>query len=188
VLQLPFSPDLPLRTERLRLRPFQPGDFDALFAFHSLPDAVRYVPFEPRTRESMQVNLNRKLTSTLLEANGDLLEFAVTLGAEGPLIGDLLLILQSAENSTVEIGYIFDPAHSGHGYATEAVRALLGVAFDQLGAHRVIARIDARNRPSLAVCDRLGLRAEAHLVDNAWLKGEWTSEIDYAMLDREWQA
>ena len=60
------------------------------------------------------------------------------------------MVLQSELHATVEIGYIFDPAHSGHGYATEAARALLGLAFDQLGAHRVIARIDDRNSSSLA--------------------------------------
>jgi RimJ/RimL family protein N-acetyltransferase len=188
VLKLPFVPELPLRTERLRLRAFEPDDFDALLAFHSIPEAVRYVPFEARTPESMQVTLDRKVTSTMLRANGDLLELAVMLGDNGPLIGDLLVSLQSTDDSTVEIGYMFDPAHANRGYATEAVKRLLGLVFDELGVHRVMARIDDRNRRSLALCDRLGLRAEAHLIDNFWRKGEWTSEIHYAMLDREWQA
>jgi RimJ/RimL family protein N-acetyltransferase len=34
----------------------------------------------------------------------------------------------------------------------------------------------------------LGLRQEAHLVENEWVKGEWTDEIVYAMLRDEWLA
>jgi len=73
----------------------------------------------------------------------------------------------------VEVGYIFSPAYSRQGYATEAVRALLEVAFFELGARRVVARVDARNTASRALLERLGMRQEA-------------SEVDYAVLAREW--
>ena len=35
--------------------------------------------------------------------------------------------------------------------------------------------------------ERLGLRREAHLVKNEWVKGAWESEVVYALLAREWQ-
>jgi RimJ/RimL family protein N-acetyltransferase len=44
----------------------------------------------------------------------------------------------------------------------------------------------ARNGPSLALCERLGMRREAVLVENEWFKGEWTDEVDYALLERDW--
>lgn len=184
MLRLPFVPELPLRTERLQLRAFRPDDFEALLAFHSLPDSVRYVPFEPRSPGSMRAALERKITSTALRESGDLLEFAVTL--DQLVIGDVLLALRPVEHATLEVGYLFDPRHTGHGYATETVRRLLGLAFDDIGAHRVVARIDSRNQASIAVCERVDMRAEAHLVENEWFKGEWSSEVDYAMLEREW--
>jgi len=86
-----------------------------------------------------------------------------------------------------EIGWILNPAFSGMGYATEAARALLGLAFEELGLHRVVARIDADNGPSIRVAKRLGMRQEAHLVRNEWFKGAWTDEIDFAMLEEEWK-
>ena len=92
------------------------------------------------------------------------------------------------EHETLEVGYIFAPAAGGRGYATEAVRALVGLAFDSLGARRVIARVDDRNTASSALLTRLGFRLEAHLIENEWLKGELTSEFDYALLAREWRA
>jgi RimJ/RimL family protein N-acetyltransferase len=52
----------------------------------------------------------------------------------------------------------------------------------------VVARVDARNAPSRQLLERLGVRLEAHLVENEWFKGELTSEVDYAVLAREWLA
>ena len=60
------------------------------------------------------------------------------------------------------------------------------MAFDDLGLHRVTARICAPNVASVAVVTRLGLRAEAHLVESEWFKGAWVDELEFAILDREW--
>ena len=53
--------------------------------------------------------------------------------------------------------------------------------------HRVIRRTEARNVASARVLEKLGMRREAHLVENEWVNGEWQSELVYAMLDREWR-
>jgi RimJ/RimL family protein N-acetyltransferase len=158
-----------VRTSRLVLRQFRLDDLEPLLAFHGDADAVRYVPYPPRDRQ-----------------DGDLLELAVTRAAEQDVIGDVLLALRSAENETFEVGYIFSPAYGRQGYATETVTALLDLAFGELGARRVVARVDARNTASRLLLERIGLRQEAHLVENEWFKGELTSEVDYAVLHREW--
>ena len=103
------------------------------------------------------------------------------------MIGDFTLQYESAQHSTAELGYLLTPATQGRGYATEAGRALLGLAFDRLGFHLVIARLEARNAASAAVAERLGMRLEARFVENEWFKGEWQSELVYAILAREWE-
>jgi RimJ/RimL family protein N-acetyltransferase len=183
---LPAPLALPIRTARLVLRPFGVGDRDALYAIHSDPNAVRYVPYRPRTPEQVGEVLQRKVANTELRQEGDLLELAVIRADDKSLIGDLLLALRSVEHETCEIGYIFAPAVGGRGYATEAVRALVDLAFSAVGARRIVARVDARNRPSSALLERLGFRLEGHQVENEWFKGELTSELDYALLSREW--
>jgi RimJ/RimL family protein N-acetyltransferase len=47
---------------------------------------------------------------------------------------------------------------------------------------------DERNGTSAAVCRRLGMRLEATYVDGEWFKGEWTTLLVFAVLDREWAA
>jgi RimJ/RimL family protein N-acetyltransferase len=104
----------------------------------------------------------------------------------GSVIGDVVLMWRSREHATAEIGYVFHPDHRGQGFATEAVGALLDIAFGTYRLHRVTARIDARNLASLRLAERVGMRQEAHLLENEWFKGAWSDEIDFAMLQREW--
>jgi RimJ/RimL family protein N-acetyltransferase len=114
------------------------------------------------------------------------LSVAVERKRGGPVIGDLMLRYVSAVHGQVEVGYIFHPDAHGQGLATEATRALVDLAFRELGAHRVFGRIDARNTASARVLERVGMRREAHLVENEWVKGEWTDEVIYAVLAGEW--
>lgn len=186
-----LAPAYPIQTERLLLRPIdRHGDIDAIHAYRSLPEVCRYVPFEPQTRAQVAERLaNADLVRTAIDAPGQALDLAIVLRETGELVGDILLFWRDETNG--ELGYIVHPDHAGRGIATEAGRAMLRLAFDPaygLGLHRVVARTDARNPASGAVLTKLGMRREAVLVENEWFKGSWSTEIDYAILDREWQA
>jgi RimJ/RimL family protein N-acetyltransferase len=176
----------PLQTERLLLRPFAPTDLEALVAIQSRDDVTRFLYWDPRTAAEVREVLERKVRNTSIVAEGDTLSLAAVLRESGALIGDCSLRWVSAEHRQAEIGFIFHPDHHGHGYATEAAAALLRLAFEELRVHRVIGRLEARNTASARVLERLGMRKEAHLVENEHVKGEWQSEVVYAQLDREW--
>jgi aminoglycoside 6'-N-acetyltransferase len=87
---------------------------------------------------------------------------------------------------TAEIGWAIHPDHRGHGYTEEAARAVLGVAFDHYGLHRVVAHVDAENGPSNRICERLGMRREARHRQSQWARGEWRDMIVHALLAEEW--
>jgi RimJ/RimL family protein N-acetyltransferase len=185
-----LKPDYPIETDRLLLRPLDPAtDVDAVLAYQSRPDVCRYIPYEPRTREQLAERLaDPARNRSTLEEPGQVLSLAVVEKQTGTLVGDVVLFWHSAEHRGGEIGYVINPDHTGRGYATEAAGALLALAFDGLDLHRVVGRIDSRNTPSAAVLRRLGMRQEAVLVENEWFKGEWTTEIDFAILAAEWRA
>jgi RimJ/RimL family protein N-acetyltransferase len=176
-----------LETERLLLRSFQDGDFDDLFAIHSREDVARYLYWQPRTEEEVRAVLQKKIGSRAIRSEGDALALAVVVKATGKLVGDVSLVWVSAQHGLGEIGFLVHPDHHGLGYATEAARVVLGLAFEELKLHRVIGRLEARNTASARVLEKLGMRREAHLVENEYVKDEWQSEIDYALLDREWR-
>lgn len=96
----------------------------------------------------MRATLARKATSTSLRAEGDVLALAAEETTRGEVVADVILHWFSADHATGEIGYITHPAHTGKGYATEASKPLLWIAFDALVLHRVIGRLEARNTAS----------------------------------------
>jgi RimJ/RimL family protein N-acetyltransferase len=103
------------------------------------------------------------------------------------MVGHLTLSLGPPEHRQAEIGFMFHPDHQGRGYATEASHAVVRLAFETYDLHRLYARLEVRNIASARVLEKLGMRREAHLVENEWVKGEWQSELVYAILARDWR-
>jgi RimJ/RimL family protein N-acetyltransferase len=182
------GPTFPLASERLLLRPFTDADGDALFAMYGPPDVSRYLYTEPRTRDEIPEMLERAKQLTAIDDEHDGLRLAAVLKASGEVVGDVSLWRVSREHNQGEVGYVLDPAHRGHGYATEAVREMLWFGFEAVEFHRIVGRLDARNAASAAVLERVGMRREAHLRENEFVKGEWADELIYAMLAAEWEA
>ena len=182
-----MSPEWPLETERLTLRPFVEDDFDAMYSMQSNPEVARWLYNEPRSAQEVRDLLTRKIAGTRLEAEDDWASAAAVERASGAVVGDLALHWVSKEHRTMEIGFVFDPRQQGRGFATEGARALVDWAFSDGGFHRVIGRTEARNVASARVLEKLGMRLVAHLVENEWVKGVWQSELVYAILEREWR-
>src|SRR5581483_5951886 len=151
------------------------------------PQVALYLYGEPMSEDEARAFLQTKIASPSWSEEGDWLTVAAVERGSGETVGDLSLQWMSERHKTAEIGFIFDPRHQGKGFATEAARALLDWAFAS-GFHRVVGRTEARNAASARVLEKLGMRLEAHLVENEWVKGEWQSELAYAILDREWTA
>jgi RimJ/RimL family protein N-acetyltransferase len=181
------APDYPIATERLQVRPFEPGDFDELLAIHSDADVARYVPWPARTAEDLRPVFERKLGTRWIAKDADAMSLAVALRSGGALVGDISLTWDSRKHRTGEIGFVFHPEHQGKGYARESMEALMRLGFERLDMHRLVGRADARNERSIRLMERLGMRQEAYFVENEFLKGEWTDEVVCAILRREWQ-
>ena len=183
-----LRPTYPIRGDRLLLRPLTSRDIDALLAYRGREDVCRYVPFEPMTREDITERLTGQWARTELTSEGQSLTLGAEVSQTGELAGDIILFWHSEEHAGGEIGYVFNPSLGGRGYATEAVSMMLRLGFEELGMHRIIARIDERNDPSVRLARRVGMRQEARLVENEFFKGEWSTELDFAMLAAEWHA
>jgi RimJ/RimL family protein N-acetyltransferase len=183
-----LRPAYPITTARLRLRPLSTDDIPDLLAYRADPVACRYLPFEPMTQEILATRLAGDLGRSEITAEGH----AMTLGAQrisdGRVIGDVVLFFHSERHAGGEIGYAFHPDVARQGFATEACTAVLDLAYGELGLHRLVANVDARNLASIRLAERLGMRREAHHVSCEMFKGEWADLVVYAMLDDEWRS
>lgn len=174
-------------TERLILRGFVPEDFEAYSAYRSLPVVYRYLYSDPPSADAMREHFDAGLNTRLSE-DGDILRCAVVRREDDALMGQVSLKLVSKAAQQAELGYIFNPAYAGKGYATEAAAAIITLGFEKFDFHRIFARLDAKNAGSVGVVERLGLRREAHLVENDRFNGIWGDEYIYALLSHEWAA
>ena len=173
-----------IETERLRLRPLRAGRPRGA-ARHALARGrVRWLYFEPPTEEQTRRVDRGRARAAAGDRHG---ARRSSCADAGELVGHVTISIDP-EHRQGEIGFMFDPAHQGRGYATEAARALVAYAFEHYGVHRVYGRLEPRNEASARVLEKLGMRREAHLIENEWVKGEWQSEAVYALLAREWTA
>ncbi len=174
-------------TERLVLRALRPDDAEAMFAYRSDPEVMRYQGWDPESLADVRAFIADNAHYRAY-APGSWRQFAITLRATGELIGDCGVHVPEDKPEQAEFGITLATAFQGHGYATEALRALLHLVFGTLGKHRAFASVDPRNAPSIALFERAGFRKEAHHVESLWLMGEWVDDVIVAMLAREWRA
>lgn len=181
----PVRPDYPIKTDRLLLRPYEEADLDDFYVCRSQPEVYRYLYADVPDRAEAAAQVVKKMAQGELTEEGQWLVLAVVL--QDRVIGDVVLKWLSEEHRQGEIGYVFNPAHHGKGYAREAAAAMLEIGFRDLGLHRVVAECDPRNEPSWRVMERLGMRREAHFRQNEIFKGEWGDLFVYALLKEEYE-
>ena len=177
----------PLHTARLTLRRWEAPDREVFAEMYGDAGVNRWLYSEPATGAALDAAWARRRREPVVTEAGTGLQWAVTRSDTGEVVGEVLLVLTSVEHRGGEVGYVLRPGREGHGYATEAAARVITLGF-AAGLHRIVARADARNTASVAVMERLGLRREAWLRENEFVKGEWTDEVVHAVLASEWRA
>ncbi|MDE9367117.1 GNAT family N-acetyltransferase [Luteipulveratus sp. YIM 133132] len=179
----------PRRTRRLVLRPYR-ADADRLLQIRNQPDVWRWLL---RTEVDPAA-----FTKAWADGVADPLDHSAVVELDGAVIGWCSIEVQDgmgqdeagpSPRSEGLLGYIFDTAYAGHGYAKEAAASMVAAAFDELGLHRVTAGCFADNTPSWKIMESLGMRREQHGVEDSWhAELGWLDGYTYAILDREWAA
>jgi RimJ/RimL family protein N-acetyltransferase len=173
-------------TARLRARPMVMGDLATFVAYRADPEIARFQSWSDFSLEDGRALL-ASLDGHRLGTPGEWYQLALEQHGGGGLVGDLASKVSGSEPREMEVGFTLAPAHQGKGFATEALRGLLDLAFGPLGMHRVVAVTDSLNAPAAALLERVGMRREAHFLENVFFKGAWGSEFLFAMLEREWR-
>jgi RimJ/RimL family protein N-acetyltransferase len=177
----------PVHTERLRLRPATAADARATWEFRQLPEFARWMTAAPNGLDAYEAQFNQPAW----------LDKALVIEMSGSVIGDLMLAVQDgwaqaevteqARAVEADLGWGLHPQHGGKGYATEAVRELLRICFDDLGVRRVTASCFADNGASWRLMERVGMRRESYTRQDALHRdGAWLDSMGYALLRDEW--
>ncbi len=181
----------PLHTERLTLRPATAEDADPTWNFRRLESVNQWLtgcPADPDGYRELFTEPARLAITAIL---------AIRRDPAAPIIGDFMLrredawaqleVADQARDRQAELGWVLDPAYTGHGYGTEAVRELLRYCFQELGVRRVSANCFVDNNTSWRLMERVGMRREQHAVRESLHRcGRWLDTVGYAILDDGW--
>ena len=181
------SLQLPIETDHLVFRPFERGDVAAVARYHLLPSVQRYVERPTRYMEDVADAVAIMRGQVELHRPGETLTLAMVRRGDHALIGHVSVKWSDATAGQGELRFAIDPAESGKGHLTEALSALIDLAFDHFRIHRLMVRCDGRSHHSIKLMQKLGLRLEAHYREHALFQGEWDEELHFALLDREWR-
>ncbi|SDW15235.1 GNAT family N-acetyltransferase [Paenibacillus sp. CF384] len=171
-----------METNRLIIREFKASDLEAVHAYASDPLVCTHTIWGPNTIEDTQNYLQSVIDMQNQQPRLDY-EFAVVLKESGELIGGCGLHIGNPLQA--ELGYCFNRAFWGKGYATEAAAALLQLGFREHGLHRMYATCRPDNLGSATVLQRIGMKFEGHLREHMRHKGKWYDSYQYSILEDE---
>lgn len=192
--EMPNAEVWPARTRRLQVRPCEPADIDAMWKWRRLPEVNQWIGLAPDTLEAFR---ERHLDPERLAGLYLIELLPEQTGGPFTPIGDMMVrredgwaqleVAADAKAVEAELGWALDPAFMGHGYATEAIRAVIDVCFGPWGLRRVHAGCFAENEPSWRLMERLGMRREEFSRKTALHRsGKWLDGMNYALLAEEW--
>jgi RimJ/RimL family protein N-acetyltransferase len=181
------SRDIGFATARLRLERLSASDAPTLFAYRGDDAVARYQGWKPADLAAAEAFIAGQSTR-VFGTPDSWCQLAIRDKASGELIGDLGVHFPAGTDYPIEFGVSMRPERQGQGYAREAMRAALTLAFGEWGYRRAVGSVDPRNVASIALLRSLGFRQEAHHVESYLFRGEWVDDIVFAMLAREWRA
>lgn len=179
--------DLVLVTQRLRLRPLDDSDVDALWPYVSDPELPRLMTWAPHTDRGQTLAFVQSTRDAL--AKGTAVTWAMEL--DGQLVGVMSLIriqyqMAALRVDQAELGYWIGPAVRRTGLTTEGARAAMQCGFEVLGLHKITVRCVEENTASRRVIEKLGFRLIGRQDDDVWRDGRWWSMLSYELTVTEW--
>ena len=177
----PLPPTIDLGTHVLR--PLRPADAPAWYAYLSDPAVTGLTSYDVASVESV-ARLIEAYAAGYVERRSN--RWAIADKGSDLLIGTCGFYTWDAQHARAELGYDLAQAYRGRGIITEAVRAALRWAFEQLQVNRIQATVMVGNAASARVLEKCGFRREGTLRAYKICRGERRDFWMYAHLRQEY--
>lgn len=174
------------KTKRLEIRPLNKGDYLAWEKAYTsmLPPRNKWDRILNRDLSELT---RKKFNEVLKEQNSkrkteEFCDYAIFLNSTGEFIGrvSLMNFVRSVTQSAF-VGYVLFNPFWNKGYAFEAVKALIDIAFRDHKLHRIVAGIEPDNKRSIKLAKKLNFRKEGLSKRIILLRGEWQDLVQYAL-------
>ncbi len=177
---------LSVHTQRLHIRNLRSDDLDHFHQYRSNPEVTKYQSFDVMDKDKCSYFITSQ-QNKLFGTPGEWVQYAIEDKTSQQLIGDCAIKLDQYDARLAEIGITISHLHQRKGYAKETLTGILNWLFTSQNIHRVTEIVDAENTGSINLLKSLNFRQEGHFIENIFFKGKWGSELQFAMLKREWE-
>lgn len=174
-----------LSTPRLTLRPMTMRDAQDIYDYSWDKEVARHVLWDAHRSVADSRAYLRFILRQYREGMPS--SYGIVLKETGRLIGTIGFMWMNTENSTVEVGYSLARDHWNKGLMTEALRALIDMAFTHLKLHRIEAQHATANPSSGRVMIKCGMQKEGTLRGRIYNKGKFVDVDLYAILREDWE-
>lgn len=179
-------PQETLFTDRLKLRPLKDSDAEAIFAYFSLDQVVKYYDLSRFEELSQAETLIERWIARREKGEGE--RWVITLKEDDKCLGTIGFVDIDSRNRSSGVGYELHPDNWNSGIATEALVKIVRQGFEVRNFHRLWAMTDPSNLASQKVLQKNGFRHEGTLKESAFEKGEFVDEAIFGLLKSEWTA
>ena len=162
-------------TERLRLRRHNVGDVEAFQDFMADPESTRFMDFAAEQKTAAGAEAMMRGVTDLYDSETPVFSMTITLRSIDRYLGSCGLS-QTSDDGVLEIFFTLIPSAQGHGYATEAVEAMIEFAQGR-GARRMVAKVFDGNRPSVGVLQRAGFVLSQTIEDDLTPASIYTRDL-----------
>lgn len=178
---------LNILTPRLRIRNLKLTDLKDFHIYRSNPDVTKYQGFDIMTIEQAEAFIKGQLDKEFGKA-GEWVQYGIENKITGKIIGDCAIRLSPNDVRIAEIGITISHLEQKKGYGKEVLLSILTFLFNSKNIHRVVETVDIENISSISLLKSIGFRLEGQFIENIFFKGKWGSELQFALLKREWDA
>ena len=175
-----------IETERLNLRQRLVSDAKEIFAYASLPEVTWPAGFPPAESVEEEENYLENIMPKRWIEQKIPSGYGICLKGTDEVIGSIDFNHRHADD-VLEMGYLLHPDYWGQGIVTEAARALINLAFKELGLHKIELTCFGYNLQSQRVAEKLGFTLEARIRDRKDAQGNRCDDLRYGLLKSEWE-
>jgi len=181
MLKLSFTVFPVLETERLILREHTQADAQAWFDLRNNPEVMRYIDRDsPKDIAEVEDYINGLITGF---EQGESMGWAVALKDDpSKMIGNVVFWRMDFPNYRAEIGYLLTPLHWRKGLVSEALKAIISFAFEEMGLHSIEANINPENEASRAILLKHGFVKEAYFKEDYYFNGKFLDSEIYSLI------
>ena len=173
-------------TDRLILRAVETKDAADMYEYSCDPDVTKYLTWEPHRDIHFTKQYIKRVISSY--RNGRFYDFAVELKCSGKMIGTAGFTSFNENESSLEIGYVFNPRYHGYSLASEAASHIIAYAFEAFSADSVFARCMPENHASRRVMEKCGMTFECLRERSVVKQNRYYDVLQYRITREEYEA